>query len=256
MAEKSKVSDRDKTLISILERMADQLSRQEHLLGEIVENQGNLQRVVDSAEARRTALHKGSDGTLEKLRDEISRYRSDMLSLVNEQDVINKNLNEFGNSVNKTTFALEEADRKLANLDERAKAQEKVVHNQYELSVEQSEKIPREIADASQRIARLHAGTEKLFGELQRDTQRQLEKLQHETTRRLLMLDGLEKLQNETIRRISALDGIDAAMKILLVRTEPPEKKPVWIVSLFKKLSGSIRVKLAVLFKKPGSRAD
>jgi len=226
------MSDRDKTLINILERMADQIQKQGFLLEEILQNQSGFEKAVENAVFHRDTLKDETDKSLEKISDSISRYRSDMMNLVHEQDSISKSLKEFNKLVNKTTYSLETTSQMLVDIDGRVKSQERTVSEHYEHALKQAEKIPKEIADSGRRLSNLHADTEKHLGEQHRETQRQLEKLQHETTRRLL-----------------ALEDIDSALKTLLVRTEPPEKKPIWIIRPFKRIGAFFRIKLPSLFK-------
>ena len=232
MPEKTPVSDRDKTLINILERMVGQIQRQDILLNEIIKNQNEFTKSAGSLEYRRSALQREADDSLGKIQDSINRYRSDMLSLVNEQDNTSKSLKELNKMVSKSSYTLESSAQTLSGLDERTISQEKVVSKHYEHALKQAEIIPKEIADASRSLSKLHADTEKRLVEQHRDTVRLLEQLQHETTRRLLVLDSF-----------------DEALRTLLIRTEPPEKKPFFLVRLFSRISLFFRFKLPKLFK-------
>jgi len=241
MAEKAKVTERDKanmsardkTLISILERMVVQLQKQDKLLDEVVKNQDECSRAVQSLEFQSSVLQGDNDVTLGKLSESLSRYRSDMLSLVNEQDHINANINELNKMINKVTYASENSNQMVVNMDERLKAQEKSVRNNFAHSAKQSETIQKEVADSTRTVTKLHVGTEKRLGEMHHETQHQLEKMRQETARRLL-----------------ALDGIDAALQTLLVRTEPPEKKPLLVVRVFNRVIGLFRIKIPLLIKR------
>ena len=84
--EKTKMSTRDTALISILERMADQIQRQDYLLEDIIKYQSDLSKTMQNAEFQRGAAQNETDNANERVRESLSRYRSDMLSLVNEQD--------------------------------------------------------------------------------------------------------------------------------------------------------------------------
>ena len=232
MAEKTKIPDRDKTLVNILERIADQLQKQESLLEEIFQNQSEAQKAANLSESRYGAFQGYTDNSLEKIGQSISRYRSDMLSLVNEQDSINNNLKELNKLINKTAYALESADQKLADFDGRLKFLEKASNAHYENSQRQAESIPREIAETSRGIAKLHADTDKHMDDNHHDLLKQLEKLQQDISRRLLILDSF-----------------DSALQTLLIRTEPPEKKQLWIVRLFNKATHFFRYKLPVILK-------
>jgi len=236
MAEKTKMPDRDKTLINILERMADQLQRQGIILDDIIKNQNESAKAMGGAEYHRGALQRDTADSLGKIQDSVSRYRSDMLNLVHEQDSINKSLQDLNKLVNKSAYSLENSNQKLIDLDERSITQGKITSEHYAHALKQAEQLPKEIADTERSLTRLHAATEKRLGEQHSDTLRQLEKLQHETTRRLLVLEN-----------------VDSALKTLLIRTEPPEKKPLLIIRPFKAIGVFFRVKLPRLFK--GSRA-
>jgi len=232
MAEKAEISQRDSVLISILERLSNQLQKQDILLDDIVKHQHELTKAVETADFNWKTRQIDTNEANGKLRESITRYRSDMLSLVNEQDRINKNISELSNLVNKTAYALEKANQNLEGLEERVKTQEKTVNEHFAHSLKQAEITPKEIADSTRSITKLHRDTEKSLGKMHQETQRQLEKLQQETTRRLL-----------------ALGDIESALKTLLIRTEPPEKKPSWFVRLFRKVAGFCRTKLSRLLK-------
>ena len=229
--DKARMSDRDKTLINILERMVDQMQKQDLLLEDVIRRQNELIRGVDGAESHRGLLHSQTDKSLERLSESIIRFRSDMLSLVNEQDHINKNIDDLSKLIKTTTFAVDNSNKRLADIDERAKSQEKSIREHYEHSLKQAEVLQRELADTNRSFAKLHMDTEKRLGQLHQETQRQLKKLQQETMRRLL-----------------ALDGIDSALQTLLIRTEPPEKKSPLIVRIFKNIVRFFRKKLPSIF--------
>ena len=271
VAGKATASDRDKALISILERMADQLQKQDSLLGEIVENQFEYQKAAATSELRSGALIRDTDTSIEKIGEAISRYRSDMLSLVNEQDQINVKMKELSKLVNNAAYSLEKTilklddfdvrlkaqekafhshyehsleqasnvSQRLADLDSRSKIQEKYTHDHYKLSMDQAEALPKEIANADHHLAKLHADTEKRLGEMYRDSQQQLDKLQHETIRRLLILEN-----------------IDSALKTLLIRTEPIDKEPLLIVRAFKMVRGFFRTLFTAKSKKSDKKPD
>lgn len=233
MAEKSKISERDATLVNILDRMAGQLQRQELLLEEIVKRQDDFSKAMDNAKFSQGSLRSENDTAFKRLYDALTRYRSDMLSLVNEQDRINERMAELHKVLNKTAYTLEIADQRLSDFYERVKIQEKAVHDHYEHSLKQAGMIPQKFADTDRNVAKLHADTEKRLGEMHRETQRQLEKLQQETSRRLL-----------------ALDSIEDALRTLLIRTEPPEKRPFFMIRFVKKVGGLLKIKLPLALKR------
>ena len=228
-----KAVDRDKTLINILERMVGQIQRQDELLEKIVAHQKDSSSTAHSSNYNQLAFLDETDKSIGELRNMISRYRSDMLSLVNEQDHINKSVKDLNKLVKESTYASEVSNKRLATIDDRIVSQEKAVRDHYEHSLKLAVSFPREIAEASHKVDKLHADTEKRLGELHRETQSQLAKLQQETSRRLI-----------------ALDGIDAALQTLLIRTEPPEKKPPWIVRIFGRVLNLFRVRLPLAVRK------
>jgi chromosome segregation ATPase len=156
-----------------------------------------------------------------------------MLSLVNEQDRINENINELQQMVKNATYSLEVTNQKISGLEERLTVQEKALQEHYEDAQKQAVDFKREIAESSRSFTKLHADTEKNLGELHKETGRQLDKSQHETMRRLL-----------------ALDGIVTSLQTLLIRTEPPEKKPPWIKRQFSNLQRFFRFKLPLILQK------
>ena len=54
----------------------------------------------------------------------------------------------------------------------------------------------------------------------------------------------LEKLQQDTARRLLVLGDIESALQTLLIRTEPPEKKPFWFIRLLRRAGLFCRKKL------------
>jgi len=232
MAEKQKITDRDATLVNILERMASQLQKQAELLEDIVKRQDELSISSGKSERRRDALYRETDSTYEKIGESLTRYRSDMLSLVNEQDHINSNITDLRKMIKDAAFSLEKSAHKIEDLDARINTQSKEMHEHFEHSLRQAEILPKEFADVSRNVTKHHMDAEKAFGKMHHEAQRSLEKSHQETTRRLL-----------------ALDGIEASLQTLLIRTEPPEKKTPWIVRLFKKIGRFFRTKLPQLFR-------
>jgi len=233
MAERSKISDRDKTLINILERIGSELQRQGALLDDIMARQDEVSLSMRSTGYQLSAQYSESEKTYEKIQDSISRYRSDMLSIVNEQDHINAGVKELRKDVNKTTFSLETNNKRIEDLDSRLKTYEKAMRDHYEASQKQAEALPKEFADVRQNVSRLHADTEKRVSEMQRETLRILDKMNQDTTRRLLVLDGIE-----------------SALGTLLIRTEPPEKKPLLIARVYNRVYVFFKIILPKFIKR------
>ena len=231
--DKNKVSQRDSTLIMILERLTDQIHKQDMQLEIIIKHKDELLKIIESTEFRRGALQSEADISFKKVHDALSRYRSDMIDLVKEQDNINKCLEEMRKLIKNTALALESNNKRLEVIDERSKSMEKTDRAHYELSLKQAEILPIEIADASRNYTKLHTETDRIMG-----------KMHHETVKEL------EKMQNETLRRLLALDGIEAALQTILTRTEPPEKKPFFVIKIFRKLVSLFRIKIPSAIRK------
>ena len=47
----------------------------------------------------------------------------------------------------------------------------------------------------------------------------------------------LEKYQRDITRRLLTLDGMMGALETLLVRTEPPQKEPSWMIKIIKSIA-------------------
>jgi len=232
MAEKAKMTERDATLISILERMSSQLNKHDDLLEAVSFRLMEMSERAENSELRIIARQNEVTATVEKLQESFSRYRSDMLSLVNEQDHTNKNMVELNSLIGKTVYSLEHTNHEISGLNDNVKAQEKTIGDHYMHSLEQAEIWPKELAEANHAIAKMHMDYEKNLGLLQKEMQRQLEKMQLETTRRLMVLVNIE-----------------SAMQTLLIRTEPHKKRANLVVRLFRRISGFCRTRLSRLIR-------
>jgi len=232
MADKSLTPERDKTLINILERIGGELLRQGMLLEDIMSRQNEFNQSMRSTDYQLSTQHDDTEKSYGKIQESITRYRADMISLVHEQDQMSARFKELSKEVNKTVFSLEHNNKRLEDLEARLKASEKATRDHFEASQKHAETLPKEFADVRQNVSRLHADTEKRLGELHRETQRQLDKLNKDITRRLLILDG-----------------IDSALGTLLIRTAPPEKKPLLIVRVFHRIGVFFRIKLPLFFR-------
>ncbi|MCL2226354.1 MAG: hypothetical protein FWB97_01810 [Oscillospiraceae bacterium] len=274
MIEQVKKPDRDKALINILERMAGQIGKQDHLLEEIVKQQGEYAKEVSKAQSHRRGLQTETEQAIDKLHEAIGRYRGDMLSIVSEQDTITKNMIELNKLVNQAMYQMELSNKRLADLDKSVQAHEKTLGEKSDHIIKQTEIIPQEIAEASNRDAKMHSDTEKRigelrneamrqlekmhadaekrFGELRSETQRQLDKMHADAEKRFVDLRNetqrqSEKTQRDTSRRLLILGDIDSALQTLLIRTEPPEKKPFIFIRIFKRVFKVLKNKLAVI---------
>ena len=247
MSSDRRASQRDETLVRVLERLADSISAQEIMLKDTMKQQIELLEEMERSEKRQVVRQSESVWATEKSSEEIGRYRSDMLSLVNEQDRLNvitlelskkhsamaftlDNINNLLNElndrieiqeklVNAVAYSQEDSSNAIDQLGMRLETQERVVFEINAHSVRHEELLPKEIGDLGRNVNRLHADTEKHLVDMHRETQRQLERLRMDIDRRLL-----------------ALDKIEASLEILLVRTEPPEKKPFFIIRIYRAL--------------------
>jgi len=262
MAEKAKTSQRDATLVNVLERMADHLQNQDQLLGEILDRQQEISKSMESIEFQRFMRQDESESGYEKLLESFTRYRSDMLRLVNEQDRMSKGMSDFSSRAVTIAYATENTDQKAEDLRERFKIQEKTVRDHYEHALRQAVSLPKEITDSYRDVAKLHMETEKRLGQLHSETQqllaesnRNVAKQHVETEKRLVQLHNetqrqLDKSRAETLRRLMALDGIESALQTLLIRTEPPEKKPLLIIRIFRPVGRVIRKTLTSISRR------
>jgi len=257
MADQIKISERDATLVNVLERLADQISKQELLLEDVIRRQNELAESVASSELHQDFKQNEAETSHKKLSESFHRYRSDMLKLVNEQDSMNKSIADLYRSIDKFTYAIDLTNHKLADFDEwRAKQDksltehieytikkadfdqwqkkhDKSLNEHYEITIKQVEMFPKTIDEASRNVTKLHMDTEKAIEKMHSETKRQL-----------------GSIQSETMRRLLALDGIESTLQTLLIRTEPPEKKPNWIVSQCKKTGVFFRHTFTSLFRK------
>jgi chromosome segregation ATPase len=228
-----KAAVREQALIGILERLANEMEQQDVMLEDLIKRHDEFVKSSENAETYRRTKLNDAEKAHDKMFESFHHYRSDMLSLVNEQDRINKNIDELQKMVKTATYSLEVTNQKISSLEERLTLQEKATQEHYEHSQKQAEAFKHEIAESSRNFAKLHAETEKHFSELHKETERQLDKSQHETMRRLLMLDG-----------------IVSSLQTLLTRTEPPEKKQPWIKRLVSNTGKLFRIKLPLFFKR------
>ncbi|MCL2629054.1 MAG: hypothetical protein FWD44_10255 [Oscillospiraceae bacterium] len=217
MAEEAKMTGRDQALIGILERLAAEMQDQDDMLEDLLKRTDALSKATGAAQSN----------------DPARDYRSDMLSLVNEQDRINKNIDDLEKVVKTAAYALDVTNQKLIGLDERLGVHEKVSNEYYAQAQKQPAIFQEALDNSSRNFAKLHAETEKRLGEMYSETTRQLDKFQHETTRRLLLLDS-----------------IVTSLQTLLIRTEPPVKKPSWISRMFKRIGTFFRFRLPFKMKK------
>ncbi|MDR2570917.1 MAG: hypothetical protein LBD23_11600 [Oscillospiraceae bacterium] len=221
MSDKVNVSERDKALLGILERIAGELGEQDILLENIYKSQKEHSKAIQTTNNRIDSHRMSTEKAIDRIHDSISRYRSDMLSIVNEQDHISSNFKELGKLINQTTFAIENTNKRIAVLEERIKPLESAISKNHEHSTKHADTTVSLFTDVEHNAIKLHADTEKRISDLHGETEQQIERLHQDTSRRFL-----------------ALVGIEAALNTLLIRTEPPEKKKSRIIKLFRRISG------------------
>ena len=255
MVDKTKTPDREQALIEVLKRLAGEMERQDETLNGLLERQDEFTKSFERAESHRRTKQVDSDIAHDKLQDSFYHYRSDMLKLVNEQDHINKNIDDLENLIKTTIFSMEVTTKKLDELDERLTQQEKALKTHSENSIEQGEVFRNEIVETNRNLSRLHADTEKsLMSEIV-ETNRSFTKLHADTEKNLSNLhrdtqSHLTKFRKETTQRLLMLDGIVTSLQTLLVRTDPELKKSPWIVRFFRKIGSFFKIRLPLIISK------
>ena len=256
MSGERKLSQRDEMLIKILDRLSDNIWKQELLLDEIIKRQLEQTANTERAWLQLHVRHDASDSAREKTHEDFLRYRSDMLHLVNEQDRLNDIVKDVGkkqaaiafsqdsiintltsldqrldtqiDDVNKkqTTFAYSQDSmtNALADLDRRLETQEKVIREINKYTIRHEETLSKEIYEMNRNATKLHIETDKTVGNANRETRKQISEAMH-----------------DTMRRLQALDRIESSLDVLLLRTEPPVKKPFFIIHLFHKFRSVLR---------------
>ena len=233
---KPKVSTRDRALVSILERMVEQLQFQDKLLHELIERQAKFSGTIEDSMFHQDLQRDENDAGIKKLHDSFIRYRSDMLGFVREQDSTRKSVEDTLKQVNKLSYSFEGTGKVVSDIEERLKKHEKSVHDHIAFSNKKWDNLPIMLAETNHSIAELHVEMEKRFKQTSVETKRWLEKQQKDTEHRLL-----------------ALDSMETALETLLVRTEPPEKNPLLILRVLKSIGRFFRRMFIGLFKIIGS---
>jgi len=228
MSQSDDKSKRDLVLAKVLERFSNQIQEQSLKLEEVEKGQRDLISTIKSIELHHDIRLNESETSVEAINQNILRYRSDMLKLVNEQDRLNDLTKDLAKRQISIDGAQERIVSNLSEMEQRYKIQEKTVHDHYAQSLEQSEAFSREVADANRSVIKLHMDTEKRLSQMHSETHKQLEK---------------NRLEN--MSRLLALDGIESALNTILIRTEPPEKKPFLLFRPFVRLHRFISSKLA-----------
>ena len=224
MADERKLSSRDETLIKVLDRLSDNIWKQELLLDEVIKQQHALTSAMERAGMQLQSRHDTSDAAFEKTRESFTRYRSDMLSLVGEQDRMNDIIKDLSKKQAAIAFTQDNIVNSLTSFNERFETQDKIIRDINTHSIKHEETLSREITEMSRNVARLHSDTEKSIGAANSETKRQINKVRKDSSR-------LSKMLYE----------IEASVNVLLIRTEPPEKRPFFIIRLFRSLRRSLK---------------
>ena len=238
MASEKKVSQRDMTLINVLERLGAQIQQYDLRLEEIEKRQEESLQAAERSDSWKFVRQDETDAALAELKKEFLRYRSDMLNVVREQGYLDERMKSLSKRQDMIAGAQEDINRDVANLDKRFDAQEKKMHELYEYSLKQGDMLSGKIVESDRHAAKLHMDTDKRLMEDYRENKRQI-----------------EALRSDMMRRLLAFDGIESALQELMVRTEPPEKKPFIMVRLIRRVVGFFRIKLSRLKKTSRSRA-
>ena len=219
MAAEKKQTQRDETLIKVLDRLSDSIAKQDERLDEISKTQLSQLADMERNESRQLMRLDTTEGSIEKTQEAISRYRSDMLSLVNEQDRMNEIIKDMSKKQASLAYTQDGIISALAGINARLEETEKLVREVNIHSIRHEELLPKEIASMNRSVSKLHMDTEKRLGDAQKETQ-----------------DRLEKIKLDVERRLLALDKIESSLDVLLIRTEPPEKKPFIILRILLRL--------------------
>ena len=124
------------------------------------------------------------------------------ITINNKGNIDNENINKIG-------YSLEETALVVSGMEKEFNKHEKDVREHILYTNQKWDNLPNEFFETNRNIAGLRADMEKAFVDTRAINEQNFEKYQRETTRRLL-----------------ALDDMMTALETLLIRTEPPEKKP------------------------------
>ena len=219
MAVEKKLTKRDETLVKVLDRLSEDISKQQDLVAETNKKQLELAADIERHEARHSSQYGAADQTIEKTHEALIRYRSDMLSLVNEQDRINEAMKELNKKQITIAYSQDNIVNALTNIDKRLEMHEKIIHDLNESTAHYETTLSGELAQMNRHIAKQHLETEKRLDEVNRETQKRL-----------------SELNQDTMRRLKSLDEVESALNVLLIRTQPREKKPFFLLRLFNRI--------------------
>jgi len=216
-ADSAKLSERDRTLINVLDRLAAQIRHQDVMIEELSSGMQELMAAIESSSQKQQSRLDGTEHSIEKYSEGLQRYRSDLLKIVNEQDRVSELTEELSKRQGLITEAQEHMSLILEGLEKRYNTQEKTMTTHYDYSLKQGDALPRQVEDINRHVSKLHMDTEKRLVEDHRDINKMV-----------------RDLRSDTMHRLLALDGVEASLKELLIRTEPPEKKKFFVFRFFR----------------------
>ena len=225
---------RDVTLINILERMVEQIHVQDALLKDLITRQVSVTDTIENSIFHQNLLRDEVDSSLKQLQDSFNRYRSDMLTFVHEQDILRKQMDEVLEKCNKIGYSVEDIGKVVSDVDAGFSKLDKDVKNHIEYSVQKWDALPEEFLNTNRNISQINADAEKNLTLIQndfKDTNDSISLLHSEIIKHIDLTrteteQHFEKYQKHTTKRLLALDDMMSALETLLIRTEPPEKKP------------------------------
>ena len=189
MADEHKMSERDATLVRVLDRSTDQIQRLDERLEVYGKQLAESSAVTENVLLRQRTWQERADLSHEELNQTFNRYRADMLNIVNKQDRMDKTMSDLNRRQDMIAQSHEKLLGILKDLEKRFKTQEEAIREFYEFSVRQGERFTEEFAGAKQ------------------------------------------------------LDRVEIALQVLMERTDIPEKKPLWIVRLFRIIRRKLRIR-------------
>lgn len=215
------LSNRDETLIHVLERLAGQLENINSRIEILEKRQRELNAAVRRAGEKR---EDDDDGVYEDIMKSLTRYRSDMGNLVSVQDSIDSDMKLLSKRNESVIKSQEIIGQEMNNLTSMLEAHEQSAREQYALTVRHGDIFVDKIESLDRNVKDLHMETEKHLGMEHRETQKRI-----------------DDFNKDVLQRLMALDGIVANLEVLRRRTEPPApKEPWWITRQLRKVFGLV----------------
>ena len=203
-------TQRDVTLVKILERLSNQIHQFDHRMEEMEKTQHDLPDIVGATGGRYATGLADAEQELARLNDNFIRYRNDILKIANEQGRLEDDMKEITKRQAVMVGALETISRDTENLDERYGKQEKAVSEYSQFAVRQGETLAKDIEGVNKNANKLYLDTEKRLDGLTKD------------------IDGVNKnaakLYLDTEKRLDSLakdiEGVNRNASKLFVDTE------------------------------------